>query len=397
MYADLPPSPPPAVQPIAQAPEWAFLAPRLDLKWGAPRDEAMAKLGAVFNVAAQDLPVPNSRTLRMALYEGTVQGFEQCAILVFFNEDRLFGAEVIIPPQATGGAADLFKRVYVGQLASSGDRLYNVGFTIRQAEDIDIQVNGAEICTPAFVSRQLEGDSRDKINRGVKKAEGFLFFKSGGLIHMQSTSAGLEAKNPLYQLGCLIVDLKGFDPAVIEAAKAQAAAEKKENREDRRRPKADADAADFQTPAFKALKARAERGERAAQKELAAAYVKGGDIRRDRAEAIRWCEKALAQGDASVAFPLATLYANRWYTFYPPFVMAEPTATEYARAAALYERAGKAGNAKALVQLAYMYQAGQGVKKDAQAYRRYMEQAARLGSPDGYAALAALEHRQGAE
>lgn len=142
-----------------------------------------------------------------------------------------------------------------------------------------------------------------------------------------------------------------------------------------------------QQRAFEACRQRAERGECAAQYELALMFAQGRGTARDEQAARAWLEKAAAQGYVPAQRQLGLILARGGSG--PGEAKDETAAADWLR------RAAEQGDAVAQFNLAVMYAHGIGVAPDrAQALHGY-RLAARQGHPGARANLAVLEGRPG--
>lgn len=112
-----------------------------------------------------------------------------------------------------------------------------------------------------------------------------------------------------------------------------------------------ADPGDAIPPALAELHQRAVAGDASAQLELGLHYVTGTGIPPDEQAALRWIEKAAAQGSAAALFELGS-----YYTLEPH--------QDYKRAAGLLRPSALQGFAPAQSSLAVLYWAGKGVPQD---------------------------------
>ncbi len=119
--------------------------------------------------------------------------------------------------------------------------------------------------------------------------------------------------------------------------------------------------------AYRGFRRLAERGNAAAQYNLARMYDKGHGVSQDYAEAVKWYRRAAEQGDAGAQFNLGDMYAE-----------GQGVPQDYAEAVKWFRRAAEQGDAKGQAGLGYMYEKGNGVPQDhAEAvkwYRRAAEQ-----------------------
>ena len=103
---------------------------------------------------------------------------------------------------------------------------------------------------------------------------------------------------------------------------------------------------------FEELKARAERGEAAAQYSLGAAYTNGEGVTRSLQEAAKWFRLAAEQGDATAQYNLGVMYGT-----------GQGVTQNYQESAKWFRLAAEQGYADAQYFLGYMYETGKGVLK----------------------------------
>lgn len=130
------------------------------------------------------------------------------------------------------------------------------------------------------------------------------------------------------------------------------------------------------------LLAHAEAGEAVAQYRLGFMMATGEGGPPDRAGAIGWLEKALAQGHGPAALVLARVLLS-----------GNPEVPDYERAAEVLQRATDAGNAEGQYLLGQLYRAGRGVEADEDRAFTLIETAARAGSLPAMVALAQMYAR----
>ena len=94
----------------------------------------------------------------------------------------------------------------------------------------------------------------------------------------------------------------------------------------------------------------ADKGNAAAQSDLAVMFQNGEGVSKDYAKAARWYRRAAQQGVASAKYELGLMYYN-----------GEGVPKDYAEAARWYRRAAKQGVASAHFNLGVMYLHGEGV------------------------------------
>jgi TPR repeat protein len=125
---------------------------------------------------------------------------------------------------------------------------------------------------------------------------------------------------------------------------------------------------------FETVKAKADQGDVAAQRQLAWMYDTGNSVPKNPTEAMKWYRKAAEQGDAEAQWHLGAMYK------YGLGVHTNKTeaARWYQKAAESYRKAAEQGNARAQSCLGDMYAGGDGVPRDyaeaAKWYRKAAEQ-----------------------
>jgi TPR repeat protein len=113
-----------------------------------------------------------------------------------------------------------------------------------------------------------------------------------------------------------------------------------------------------------------EAGERGAFCRIGGLYLGGLGVPRDRTTARRWIERGARAGDPDAMESLAT------------FLLHDPP-TDPPAAIAWHRRAADLGNAMAMTQLGFAYQAGTGVAADARQAASWFRRAAEAGDPAG--------------
>ncbi len=132
----------------------------------------------------------------------------------------------------------------------------------------------------------------------------------------------------------------------------------------------DAQPSEAERKEFLGLKAKAEKGDAEAQRNLGWMYAKGQGVAKDEAEAVTWYRKAADQGSANAQLNLGEAYDN-----------GQGVAEDEAEAVKWYRKAADQGNAYAQSILGWRYANGKGVTKDeAEALRWY-----RKGADQGVA------------
>jgi hypothetical protein len=123
-----------------------------------------------------------------------------------------------------------------------------------------------------------------------------------------------------------------------------------------------------ETPDVEGTKAKAERGDADAQKNLGKIYAKGQGVTQDYAQAAKWYRQAADQGHAGAQAALGELYeAGRG------------VAHDDTEAAKWYRRAAEQGNAKGQYSLAVLYIMGKGVPHDKTEALKWYREAANHG------------------
>ncbi len=131
------------------------------------------------------------------------------------------------------------------------------------------------------------------------------------------------------------------------------------------------------------IKSLAERGEPAAQFELAVRYADGRGVARDAKAAAQWFEKAANQGLAPAQYRIGSVYEK-----------GIGVERDYGRARKWYQSAAEAGNARAMHNLAVLLaEGGDGGKPDYVSASGWFRKAADLGVRDSQFNLAILYAR----
>ncbi len=124
---------------------------------------------------------------------------------------------------------------------------------------------------------------------------------------------------------------------------------------------------------------RAQRGDAAAQMELAARYYDGIGVEPNPARAANWYLAAAEQGLPEAQFSLGLLYETG------DGVMQDPE-----RAAEWYAKAARGGDARAQTNLGLMFAEGRGIQRDEPQALQYLMAAAKEGHGPAQLALASL-------
>ncbi len=122
--------------------------------------------------------------------------------------------------------------------------------------------------------------------------------------------------------------------------------------------------------AFQETKARAEKGDAAAQIDLGLMYDLGRGVARDYAEAVQWFRKAAEQGHARAQLLLGLHYQN-----------GDGIRQDYAEAVQWYRKSADQGGAAAQYSLGVCYARGDGVKQDYAEAVKWYRKAADQGDP----------------
>lgn len=138
---------------------------------------------------------------------------------------------------------------------------------------------------------------------------------------------------------------------------------------------------------------RYERGARGgsskAQYRLGLLYLEGRVVAADRARAAQWFEAAAAAGDHDAARQLQALASG---ADADPYLRAraDESAGRLAEAAETYRRLSDAGNLRARTRLAWMLEAGRGVRRDLAQAADLFESAAQGGDAEAQYALSVM-------
>jgi localization factor PodJL len=130
------------------------------------------------------------------------------------------------------------------------------------------------------------------------------------------------------------------------------------------------------------LRQMADKGDAAAQYDLAARLAEGRGVDRDLAASVSWFEKAAAQGLAQAQYRLGALYEK-----------GSGVPRDLARARGLYEKAATQGNVRAMHNLAVIEAEGVDSKPDYAAAANWFRRAAEFGVRDSQFNLAILYAR----
>lgn len=165
-------------------------------------------------------------------------------------------------------------------------------------------------------------------------------------------------------------------------------------------------------------RAKAERGDSEAQKEMGSIYARGQVVKQNYAEAARWYRSAADQGHAGAQAALGELYeagqgvagdevaAAEWYrraaeqgnvsgqySLAVLYVMGRGVPRDITEAAKWYRRAAEQGNALAQYNLAMRHSEGEGVPQDLIEAYKWLSLASAQGLEDAAKALEELKHR----
>ena len=130
---------------------------------------------------------------------------------------------------------------------------------------------------------------------------------------------------------------------------------------------------------FTDTRARAERGDAAAQVKLGFFYDSGKEVPKDDKEAARWYRAAAQQGNASGQFNLGVLYNT-----------GQGVSLDYQEALRWYKAAAAQGHAKAQYNLGLLYEQGVGVARDYKEAANWYKSSAANGFPYAYNNLGSL-------
>ncbi|MDJ0846824.1 MAG: tetratricopeptide repeat protein [Myxococcota bacterium] len=130
-------------------------------------------------------------------------------------------------------------------------------------------------------------------------------------------------------------------------------------------------------PALAPLRARAEGGEMAAQRDLGVRYFRGDGVERDALTAALWLGRAAEQGDSDAQNKLGFLYAQGL-----------GVARDEALAARWYRRSAEQGDAKGQFNLGLAYESGSGVEQSGEEATAWWRRAAVQGHREAQIKLA---------
>jgi uncharacterized protein len=122
--------------------------------------------------------------------------------------------------------------------------------------------------------------------------------------------------------------------------------------------------------AFKETRARAEKGDAAAQRELGLMYDRAQGVAQDYAEAVKWFRKAAEQGNAGAQLLLGLHCQN-----------GDGMRQDHAEAVKWLRKAAEQGDAAAQYDLGVCYYRGQGVARDFAEAVKWYRKAAEQGDP----------------
>ncbi len=170
---------------------------------------------------------------------------------------------------------------------------------------------------------------------------------------------------------------------------------------------------------FKALAARAEGGDAAAQVALAIRYRDGKDVAKDDALALQWAHRAADAGNAeamdfvgfaylrgavvqrntAIAFAYFTAAAEKSaaaaFNLGQCYFGAQGTEQDITKALDWWKKAAERGHGRAASCAAMAYYSGEGVAPDAAQARRLAERAAELNDPSGLVVLGEMQFQAG--
>ncbi|MDM4769973.1 tetratricopeptide repeat protein [Solimonas sp. SE-A11] len=118
---------------------------------------------------------------------------------------------------------------------------------------------------------------------------------------------------------------------------------------------------------FKAQLSRAQAGDPEEQTSVGVRYARGRGVAQDDAEAVKWYERAAAQGHVQAKVNLGYMYEN-----------GRGVPKDYSRAATLYEEGVASGSADAMRNLGWAYAMGHGVPKDKEKARELWSKCAAM-------------------
>jgi TPR repeat protein len=117
------------------------------------------------------------------------------------------------------------------------------------------------------------------------------------------------------------------------------------------------------------LRAKAEKGDAAAQFDLGSCYYYGDGVPQDLAEAVKWSRKAAEQGHVEAQFNLAVCYEH-----------GQGVAQDFTEAVRWYRKSAEQGMAAAQGNLGFCYVNGQGVPRDYGEAVKWYRKAAEKGA-----------------
>jgi hypothetical protein len=123
------------------------------------------------------------------------------------------------------------------------------------------------------------------------------------------------------------------------------------------------------------LRARATRGDEAAQLALGVHYLVGEDVAQDPTEAERWLRMAAEQGNAVAQHHLGYIYQG----VPEPFRTDQDVPVDHAESVRWFQRSAEQGNVSAATSLAAKYREGHGVPASLEESFRWYLRAAELG------------------
>ena len=125
------------------------------------------------------------------------------------------------------------------------------------------------------------------------------------------------------------------------------------------------------------LQDRAEHGDDEAQLQLGVRFFYGDGVEKDRAQATAWLRKAAESGNPKAQFNLGKVMYSQGLAAQGPSLQGEPSGPQKAEAAKWFQKAADQGHAESQVQLAVIYQTGDGVgrsmEKAIELYRQAAE------------------------
>lgn len=128
--------------------------------------------------------------------------------------------------------------------------------------------------------------------------------------------------------------------------------------------------ADADRKLFEEIKAKAEKGEAAAQSDLGFCYDQGKGVAKDTVQAVKWYRKAADQGDAPAQSMCGYCYLN-----------GHGVPKDAVEAVSWLRKAADQGYSKAQCILGFCYERGKGVKIDLHEAAKWLRKAAEQGHP----------------